>query len=158
MMDRKNKFMFITRLLTIYLIYGYVCLIASVLLLFCIYLIYRYICFPFSLLVIIPSLIVLPVVGQFIRIVLSINHKYRYYKISIYRLRTRGYKDEYFECEMHEACYRLMIRDVLINHGYKNEYYKLRNKCSGKNIRVERAKEKLLERVKRYHEKESNSN
>lgn len=149
----EKKYAFIVRLLTRYLLYAYLCLIASICLSFSIYLIYKYIDFPFSLLLIIPSVVLLPVIAQFLRIILSIKHKYRYYKISLYRLKTRGYKDEYFECEMHEACYRLMIRDILLAHGYKNEYRQLKNKCIGRNVRVERAKERLLEKVKRGHDK-----
>ena len=75
--------------------------------------------------------------------------------MSCYRLRTRGYKDEYFECEMHEPCFRLIIKDLLKSNGYSKEYYELRNKCRGKNLRIERAKENLLAKVIKEHEKKA---
>lgn len=94
----------------------------------------------------------IPLVGQFFRIEFSTKYKYRYYKISKYRLKTRGYKDNYFECEMHEPCFRLIIKDLLKSNGYKKEYLELRKKCRGKNLRFERAKEKLLAKVIKKNE------
>ena len=52
---------------------------------------------------------------------------------------------------MHEPCFRLIIKDLLKSNGYEKEYYRLKEKCRGKNLRVERAKEKLLEKVIKKH-------
>jgi hypothetical protein len=84
--------------------------------------------------------------------VISTEHKYRYYKISLYRLKTRGYKDFYFEIEMYEPCFRLIIKDLLFSHGFSEEYKLLRAKCKQKDIRVDRTKEVLLAKVKKQHE------
>jgi len=53
---------------------------------------------------------------------------------------------------MHEPCFRRIIKDLLKSNGYSKEYYTLRDKSRGKNLRVERAKEKLLAKVIKEHE------
>lgn len=138
---------FTLKLLKNYFLYGYLCLLGVLALAAAFFFTYNYFPFPKNLLSILFVLCALPLVGQFLRIVFSTNHKYRYYKISLYRLKTRGYKDSYFECEMHEPCFRLIIKDLLKSNGYSKEYYELREKCRGRNLRVERAKEKLLAKV-----------
>lgn len=147
----KSKFIF--KLVTKYFLYGYLCLFGILVLLSAGYFAYKHFIFPKNLFSIFFLICSLPVFGQFFRIALSTHHKYRYYKISSYRLKTRGYKDEYFECEMHEPCFRLIIKDLLKTNGYLNEYQMLRSKCRGKNLRVERAKEKLLIKVMKEHQK-----
>ena len=128
-----------------------VCLFGIFLFGFAGYFSYRFFDFPkniFSLFFVVSSF---PIIAQFFKILFSTNYKYRYYKISLYRLKTRGYKDAYFECEMHEPCFRLIIKDLLISNGYSKEYFELKKKCRGRNFRVERAKENLLKKVKREH-------
>lgn len=107
--------------------------------------------FPFLLLLILPIIAFSSLFAQFCRIAFSTHYKYRYYKISLHRLKTRGYKDQYFECEMHEPCFRIIISDCLKSNGYKTEYSQLKKKCKGKNLRVKNAKIKLLEKVKRQN-------
>ena len=142
---------FTLKLITKYFFYGYLCLLGIIVLLTASYIIYKKIIFPKNLFSFFFILISLPLAGQFLRIVFSTNHKYRYYKINKYRLQTRGYKDEYFECEMHEPCFRLIIKDLLKSFGYIQEYYKLKEKCRGRNLRIERAKDKLLAKVMKEH-------
>ena len=149
--DIKDKIRFFLKFITKYFIFGYLCLAGIILLIICGYSVYRFLPFPYNLIAIILFIGALPVTAQFLRITFTTHYKYRYYKISLYRLRTRGYKDQYFECEMHEPCFHLIIKDLLISNGYAKEYYNLKNKCKGKNIRVERAKENLLAKVKRQH-------
>ena len=147
--SEKNEFAL--KLITKYFLYGYLCLLGIILLLTFSFLIYKKIAFPKNLLSIIFIIFSLPLLAQFLRIAVSTNHKFRYYRISKYRLKTRGYKDEYFECEMHEPCFRLIIKDILKSNGFQKEYKELKIKCRGKNLRVERAKEKLLEKVMKEH-------
>lgn len=149
--EQKEKREFIIKLITKYFLYGYLCLLGIIVLLAVSYIIYKRIVFPKNLLSIFFVLFSLPLAGQLLRIIFSTKHKYRYYKINKYRLRTRGYKDEYFECEMHEPCFRLIIEDLLKSFGYIQEYYELKEKCRGKNLRVERAKERLLAKVIKEH-------
>lgn len=139
---------FISKFFTYFFLYGYICLFFGITLsLLSVYLFYK-LRHPFHFVSVIIILITLPIWGQFLRIVGSTKDKYRYYKLSKYRLESRTYKDEYFECEMHELCFRLIIRDILFSYGYKKEYFCLVEKCRGKNLKIERAKEKLLEKVK----------
>lgn len=148
-MNVKRKFFL--KLLSKYFLFGYLCSLGLLLLLFISYETYKNFYFPKNLLAVFFLICCIPLLGQFFRILLSTNYKYRYYKISLYRLKTRGYKDEFFECEMHEPCFRLIIKDLLKSEGYAKEYYILRDKCRGKNFRVERAKEKLLAKVMKEH-------
>lgn len=41
-----------------------------------------------------------------------------------------------------------MIKDLLENSGYGNEYLHLKQKCAQNDVRVEKAKERLLRKVK----------
>lgn len=152
MKNKTLKLVFVFKFLTGYFLYGYCCLIGILLFLFLtIYFLQEY-SFPLNLFSLLSFLILVPLFVQFIRIVISTNHKYRYYKISLYRLKTRGYKDSYFEIEMYDPCFRLIIRDLLYNHGYSEEYKTLLKKCKQKDIRVERTKEFLLAKVKKQHQ------
>lgn len=144
---------FIFKFLTNYFLYGYLCLFGAAFFCAASFVFYKNLAFPKNLISVLFLLCAFPLLAQFLRIVFSTGHKFRYYKISVYRLKTRGYKDSYFECEMHEPCFRLIIKDLLESSGYKKEYALLKEKCRGKNLRVERAKEKLLARVKKEHEK-----
>ena len=152
---KKEKCQFVLKLITNYFLYGYLCFFGVLILGFAGYHIYRLFAFPKNLFSISFIVCSLPVLGQFLRIVFSTHHKYRYYKISCYRLKNRRYKDEYFECEMHEPCFRLIIKDLLKSNGYSKEYYKLRDKTRGKNLRVERARERLLAKVMKEHEEKA---
>ena len=152
---KKEKCQFVLKLITNYFLYGYLCFFGVLILGFAGYHIYRLFAFPKNLFSISFIVCSLPVLGQFLRIVFSTHHKYRYYKLSCYRLKTRRYKDEYFECEMHEPCFRLIIKDLLKSNGYSKEYYKLRDKTRGKNLRVERARERLLAKVMKEHEEKA---
>lgn len=145
------KKQFIFKLITKFFIYGYLCFLGILVCIAASYFVYKNLEFPKNLFFLIFVFFCIPLFGQFLRIVASTKYKFRYYKISLYRLKTRGYKDSYFECEMHEPCFRLIIKDLLESNGYEKEYYTLREKCCGKNLRVERAKEKLLEKVIRRH-------
>ena len=151
MNERKIRIQFFKKLLTYYFVFGYICALGIVLLIFASVFTYRNFAFPQKFVALFFALCSLPVIGQFLRIVFSTKYKYRYYRLSMYRLSTRGYKDSYFECEMHEPCFRLIIKDMLISNGYSNEYALLRDKCHGRNLRVERAKENLLAKVKYEH-------
>jgi len=142
---------FFLNLIFKYFLFGYLCLLGIIILLSTAFFVYKYFLFPKNLLSVIFVVGALPVIAQFFRILFSTHYKYKYYKISLYRLKTRGYKDEYFECEMHEPCFRLIIRDLLISNGFSKEYLELCKKCYGKNLRVERAKEKLLAKVMKKH-------
>lgn len=156
MQKDKERKEFILKLVTKYFLYGYLCLLGIFILLAISYFFYKKFNSPLKLCSVFFLLCGIPVLGQFLRITFSTNHKFRYFRISKYRLRTRGYKDAYFECEMHEPCFRLIIKDLLKSYGYQKEYNELREKCRGKNLRVERAKEKLLAKViKEYAEKEN---
>lgn len=87
--------------------------------------------FPMNLFGLLSFLILIPIFVQFVRIIISTKQKYRYYKITKYRLENREFKEEFFIVEMYEPCFRLIVKD----------------------LRVEKAKERLLAKVKKEHEK-----
>lgn len=152
-MDRETKIDFSKRLLTKYFLYGYLCLLGCGVVAIVAVLMFTKLPSPYKFSAFSLTVPFLVSFAQFCRIAASTPWKFKYYKISLYRLKTRGYKDSYFECEMHEPCFRLMIKDILYSHGYKEEYLLLQKNCCGRNIRIERAKEKLIAQVKRKHEK-----
>lgn len=151
MNERKIMLSFIYKFLTKYFLYGYLCFIGICISSFLTILLLKNFSFPINLLGLVSFVVFILLFVQFARIVISTEHKYRYYKISLYRLKTRGYKDVYFEIEMYEPCFRLIIKDLLFSHGFSEEYRLLRAKCKQKDIRVDRTKEVLLAKVKKQH-------
>lgn len=149
------KLEFARKLLCKYFLYGYLCILGAVISFFLVIEILKECSFPVNLVSVPLSVSGIALTAQLGRIIFSTKYKFKYYKISKYRLATRGYKDSYFECEMAEPCFRLIIKDLLYENGYSKEYKILRDKCRGRNVRVEKAKERLLERVKKEHEKAS---
>ena len=46
-------------------------------------------------------------------------------------------------------------KDLLKSNGYSKEYYRLRDKTRGKNLKLERAKERLLAKVIKERDEEA---
>ena len=122
MSEKKVECRFIFKLVTKYFLYGYLYIIGFFACLVSGCFFYRNFDFPCSLVSVLFFVCCFPLATQFFRIIISTRHKFRYYKISLYRLKTRGFKNSYFECEMHEPCFRLIIKDLLKENGYENEY------------------------------------
>ena len=51
--------------------------------------------FPMNLFGLLSFLILIPIFVQFVRIIISTKQKYRYYKITKYRLENREFKEEF---------------------------------------------------------------
>ena len=81
---------------------------------------------------------------RFLLICGTTTTKWRYYKISIYRLRTRGYKEEYFKYEMYEPCMRLIIKDIFNSFDIFYRYAELYRDFAKKDYRIQDAKDRLL--------------
>ena len=152
MKDISLQLKFVFKFLTKYFLYGYLCLLGTAFFSFLTILLLKKFIFPVNLLALIFFVALLLFFLQFVRILFSTEHKYRYYKITLYRLKTRGYKDSYFEIEMYEPCFRLIIKDLLYSHGYSEEYKGLKVKCKQRDIRVDRTKELLLAKVKKRYQ------
>lgn len=152
-MNKKQiKKEFFLKFFTKYFLYGYLCLGGIVFFAVTTLFIMKKFLFPTNLLGLVSFLILIPIFAQFVRITISTNHKYRYYKITKYRLETRGFKENYFIVEMYEPCFRLIIKDLLYSYGFSQEYKTLMEKCKTKDLRVEKAKERLLAKIKEKHQ------
>lgn len=90
---------------------------------------------------------------MFVNIISTTYTKYRYYKISWYRIKNKGYNEKYFMFEMHEPCFRLMIKDILRRSGFSDEYNQLKKDMSPDNTRIQDAKDRLLASL--YNEENS---
>ena len=88
---------------------------------------------------------------RFVSILLTINYKWRFYKISHYRLNTRLYSEDYFKYEIFEPCTRLIVKDILFEYGLKNEYLALKRKYLKVNQRIEDQKARILSEVMRQN-------
>lgn len=77
------------------------------------------------------------------------NYKWRLYRIAHYRLKTRGYSENYFKYEIFEPCTRLIVKDILYEYSLKNEYKMLKKKYLHVNQRIEDEKARLLDHVVR---------
>ena len=138
---------FIWEYITYYFFYGYLCLagtiISTLTLIFLLETIHgwkKYVSF----------ILLVPMGYSFIRFVLILaatHYKWRFYRITNYRLQTRGFNEAYFKYEMYEPCMRLIARRMLYRYGYQSEYKKMIGKYIKVNQRVEDAKNRLLESV-----------
>jgi hypothetical protein len=77
-------------------------------------------------------------------IILSTKYKWRYYNITVYRLKTRGFCEKYFENEMYEPCLRLIIKDLLYKNNNCDSYKKLQIKYINDNYSIDDAKNHLI--------------
>jgi hypothetical protein len=93
---------------------------------------------------------------RFVLILAATRYKWRFYRISYYRLRTRGFSENYFKYEMYEPCMRLIVKRLLKEFGFQNEYKEMFRKYVKINHRIEDAKKRLLESVIRVNEIKSN--
>jgi glucan phosphoethanolaminetransferase (alkaline phosphatase superfamily) len=154
--DKRLLPQFIWEYVTYYFLYGYLCLAVTTVLIF----------FLIFLLKAIPGWIkysslflLVPIGYAFIRFVLilaSTHYKWRFYRITNYRLQTRGFNEAHFKYEMYEPCMRLVTRRTLYKYGYQDKYKEMLGKYIKVNQRVEDAKNRLLESV--IHGDETKSN
>jgi hypothetical protein len=84
---------------------------------------------------------------RFIVILSTIQYKWRFYRISHYRLKNKGYSEDYFKYEIYEPCTRLIVKNVLYEYGLKNEYIVLKSKYLKVNQRIEDEKVRILAQV-----------
>jgi hypothetical protein len=93
---------------------------------------------------------------RFVLILSTTRYKWRFYRISYYRLRTRGFYENYFKYEMYEPCMRLIVKRLLKEFGFQNEYKEMLREYVKVNHRIEDSKNRLLESVMRVNEIKSN--
>lgn len=89
---------------------------------------------------------------RFIIILSTTNYKWRFYRISHYRLKKREYNENYFKYEIYEPCTRLIVKDILYEFNLKNEYKVLKTKYLRVNQRIEDEKVRLLTQFMRRNE------
>jgi hypothetical protein len=96
-----------------------------------------------------------PIIYCFIRFIIILSttyYKWRFYRISHYRLNKRGYSENFFKYEIYEPCTRLIVKNILYEYGLKNEYKLLKNKYLKVNQRIEDEKVRILTQVMRRNE------
>lgn len=113
---------FIVKMWTTYSIYTYLLLllmigviILPIILVNVLTVSYRYY-FLFILVGVIPCLFFI------IKMLTTIPEKYRFYLFICGELEKEGYSDFYFRSYMQAACYQIIIKDVLKQYGFGNEY------------------------------------
>jgi hypothetical protein len=75
------------------------------------------------------------------------RYKWRFYKISHYRLSKKGYSENYFKYEIYEPCTRIIVKNILYDYGLINEYKTLIKKYLKINQRLEDQKARILSEV-----------
>lgn len=143
---------FIVRFLIYYFLYGYLFLLFTVILVFMFHYFYRDLISPYNLFSFIFLVIGIICFVRFFLIAITTRYKWRFYRISIYRLKNRKYSENYFKYEMFEPCMRLIIKDLLRKFGYKKEYQNLFDKYSKTDTRIEDIKDRLLKSAMRKYE------
>lgn len=141
------RWKFCIKLVLNYFAYGYLFIILIALSLLSIVYIIQF-GFPYalaSLLLLYPAYI-----GwiHLVRIVASTKTKWKFYKVNYYRLSTRAFSEKWFDEDMYEPCMRLIIRDLCHEFGYINEYHKMYSLYAHRDMKIERAKEAYLEKLK----------
>ena len=86
---------------------------------------------------------------RFIIILSTTYYKWRFYRISHYRLKKRGYSEDYFKHEIYEPCTRIIVKDVLYEYNLKEEYELLKRRYLKVNQRIEDEKVRILAHVMR---------
>lgn len=81
---------------------------------------------------------------RFIIILSTTNYKWRFYRISHYRLKKKEFNENYFKYEIYEPCTRLIVKDIMYEFNLKNEYEVLKIKYLLVNQRIEDEKVRLL--------------
>jgi len=146
----KNNNLFIRftwQFITVFFLYGYICLagaiISFVTLIYLLSIINGWVKY-------VSFVLLIPLGYAFFRFILilsSTKYKWRFYRLSYYRLKTRGFSEDYFKYEMYEPCMRLIIKNLLNEFGFQNQYAEMNDKYIKVNYRVEDAKNRLLESV-----------
>jgi hypothetical protein len=80
------------------------------------------------------------------------RYKWRFYRISHYRLDKKGYSENYFKYEIYEPCTRMIVKNILYEYGLINEYETLKKKYLKVNQRFEDQKVRILSEVIRRNE------
>jgi hypothetical protein len=80
------------------------------------------------------------------------RYKWRFFRISHYRLNKRGYSEDYFKYEIYEPCTRIIVKNILYEYGLKEEYETLKRKYLKINQRIEDEKVRILSQVIRRNE------
>lgn len=149
--DKNLKLKFIFKFFTKYFFYGYLFLFFTIL-----FSVLFKICLGFSswqkIIALIPFFMIIFCLSRLIPICFSTKNKWRYFKINNYRLKTRTYNEEWFKYEMYEPCMRLIIKDLCTENNLNSEYRELYEKYSGKNVYVEKVKERLLQEAYKKNE------
>lgn len=89
---------------------------------------------------------------RLINIISTTRYKWRIFRIAHYRLRTRGYSENYFKYEIFEPCTRIIVKNILYEYNLKHEYKLLKEKYLNVNQRIEDEKARILAHVMRKNE------
>ena len=91
--------------------------------------------------------------ARFVVVLSTTNYKWRFFRISHYRLNKKGYSENYFRGEIYEPCTRIIVKDILYEYHLQNEYQILKTKYLKVNQRLEDEKVRILSAVIRRNEK-----
>jgi hypothetical protein len=147
------KFLFVY--ITYFFFYGYVCLAGTIGLSVILAELLRVSHGAFKF---VSFALLLPIGYAFVRFILILattRYKWRFYRISYYRLQKKGFSESYFKYEMYEPCMRLIVKRLLKEFGFQKEYKEMLQKYIKVNQRMEDAKNRLLESVVRDNETKS---
>jgi hypothetical protein len=89
---------------------------------------------------------------RFGTILSTTRYKWRFYRISHYRLSRHGYSENYFKYEIYEPCTRIIAKNILYEYGLNKEYETLKRKYLKVNQRIEDEKVRILSQVIRRNE------
>ena len=147
--DKRLLPIFVVKYITRFFLYGYLYLAGS--LIFCFVLNHLFVAInpPYNYF----SLTLILAIGftfvRFCMILSTTRYKWRFYRLSYYRLQNKGYSEDYFKYEIFEPCTRLIVKDVLYQFNLQKEYKELKMKYLHVNQRIEDEKARLLNYVQR---------
>lgn len=151
-MDELKK-KFIVKYIFLYFLYGHLFFLGMVISVTAGIKIFMLCSFPFCCLAVL-SLIPFGICAKYyIRILSTTKFKWKFYRVSSYRIRKRTFDEEWFCDYMNEPCMRLIIRDLCFEYGYRDEYRSLYKRYAHVNHYLEVRKMQLIEEVKRKNEK-----
>jgi hypothetical protein len=141
---------FLIKYILIYNIYGNIFLggsLAIILIIINIYNIYAHEKY-FLILLILSVIVSIYTLTKGLLITLSFKKKWKYFYITIKRIKSKGYNDNYFSMSMYEPCMRVISKDVLNIFSLSENYSKLKTKYGNEDPYIKASKEKLIRGLK----------
>lgn len=128
---------FTKKYITKYFIFGYLCILGTIILSVCTYLSFQLLKNPYnyilSVIIIIPAIILL---RKFIIILVLTKKKKQFYDLAVIKSKNNEYDKKFFLKGMYDPCFRIIVKDVLTEYHMSDKYDDLKNEIKIQKIPI----------------------